>query len=196
MERNMLDYLPDALRPYRELRAMAAGWQALFDGLWRAADQALDDQFVTTAGEYGLSRWESMLGIRAKGTESLDKRRARVLSRLLEQLPFTMRGLLVDALLLNKFDHARHLPRGDILPGTSQTIELLHGAIEVECAVIDRSLDITRLLDEHLVASVDACLTVEGLSFLEDIGSDRRLVESAKQLAHEPYLVANRVVTP
>lgn len=96
MERNMLDYLPDALRPYRELRAMAAGWQALFDGLWRAADQALDDQFVTTASEYGLSRWESMLGIRAKGTESLDKRRARVLSRLLEQLPFTMRGLLVQ----------------------------------------------------------------------------------------------------
>lgn len=96
MERNMLDYLPDALRPYRELRAMAAGWQALFDGLWRAADQALDDQFVTTAGEYGLSRWESMLGIQAKGTESLDKRRARVLSRLLEQLPFTMRGLLVQ----------------------------------------------------------------------------------------------------
>lgn len=96
MERNMLDYLPDALRPYRELRAMAAGWQVLFDGLWRAADQALDDQFVTTAGEYGLSRWESMLGIRVKGTESLDKRRARVLSRLLEQLPFTMRGLLVQ----------------------------------------------------------------------------------------------------
>ena len=96
MERNMLDYLPDTLRPYRELRAMAAGWQALFDGLWRAADQALDDQFVTTAGEYGLSRWESMLGIRAKGTESLDGRRARVLSRLLEQLPFTMRGLLVQ----------------------------------------------------------------------------------------------------
>lgn len=96
MERNMLDYLPDTLRPYRELRAMAAGWQALFDGLWRAADQALDDQFVTTAGEYGLSRWESMLGIRVKGTESLDKRRARVLSRLLEQLPFTMRGLLVQ----------------------------------------------------------------------------------------------------
>ena len=96
MERNMLDYLPDTLRPYRELRAMAAGWQALFDGLWRAADQALDDQFVTSAGEYGLSRWESMLGIRVKGTESLDKRRARVLSRLLEQLPFTMRGLLVQ----------------------------------------------------------------------------------------------------
>ena len=96
MERNMLGYLPDALRPYRELRAIAAGWQALFEGLWRAADQALDDQFVTTAGEYGLSRWESMLGIRARGTESLDERRARVLARLLEQLPFTMRGLLVQ----------------------------------------------------------------------------------------------------
>ena len=27
--------------------------------IW-AADQALDDQFVTTAGEYGLSRWEDV----------------------------------------------------------------------------------------------------------------------------------------
>ena len=120
----------------------------------------------------------------------------RLGARLDDQSYDPMRSYFIDALLLNKLGHARHLPRGDILPGASQTVEPSYGAIEVECAVIDRSLDITRLLDEHLVASVDACLTVEGLSFLEDIGSDRRLVESAKQLAHEPYLVANRVITP
>ena len=37
-----------------------------------------------------------MLGIYARGTETLDERRARVLARLCEQLPFTLRTLRVQ----------------------------------------------------------------------------------------------------
>ena len=107
-----------------------------------------------------------------------------------------MRGFLVDALLFGKLGHARRLPRSDILPGTPRTIEPSYGAVEVKHAVIDRSLDIARLLGEHLVASIDARLTVEGLSFLEDVGSDGRLVKGAEQLVHEPYLVAGRIIAP
>ena len=93
MDRKLFDYLPDALRPYRELRAIAAGQQALFESLWQALDRALDDQFAGTAGDYALTRWEHMLGISARATETLDERRSRVLARLCEQLPFTLHTL-------------------------------------------------------------------------------------------------------
>lgn len=96
MDRKLLDYLPDALRPYRELRAIAAGQQVLFEALWQSLDRALDDQFIATADDYALTRWERMLGIYARGTETLDARRARVLARLCEQLPFTLRTLRVQ----------------------------------------------------------------------------------------------------
>ena len=86
MERKLTDYLPDTLRGYREFAAIADGQQWLYDGLWEAVDRALDDQFVPSAGEYGLSRWESILGIYAKGTDTAEERRTRILLRLSEQL--------------------------------------------------------------------------------------------------------------
>lgn len=93
MDRKLLDYLPDALRPYRELRAITAGQQVLFEDLWQSLNRALDNQFLVTADDYALGRWEGILGIYPRGTETLDERRARIMARLCEQLPFTLRTL-------------------------------------------------------------------------------------------------------
>ncbi len=90
MDRSMLAYLPPALRGYREFQAIAAGQQALFSALWQEADQALDNQFLDTAGLWGVARWEELLGIQPKGTETLEERRFRVKARVSEQLPFTL----------------------------------------------------------------------------------------------------------
>ena len=54
------------------------------------ADSLLADQFILTAGESGISRWEKILGIAPKGTDTLDDRRFRVLTRLNEELPYTL----------------------------------------------------------------------------------------------------------
>lgn len=93
MIRKIIDYYPDILKPYREIMGIADGDQWLFSRLWDAADQAFDDQFVTIAGEYGISRWEKILNIYPGAKESLEDRRFRILSRLNEKLPFTIRML-------------------------------------------------------------------------------------------------------
>lgn len=93
MIRKMIDYYPDILKPYREIQGISDGDQWLFSRLWDAADQAFDDQFVTIAGEYGIKRWEKILDIYPAKEESLEDRRFRVLSRLNEKLPFTIRML-------------------------------------------------------------------------------------------------------
>lgn len=93
MERKLIKYLPSILQPYREIQAITVGQQWLLEQLWTAVDRALNNQFVSTADDYGIKRWESMLSIKPKGTDTLDERRFRIIARLNEQLPFTYRML-------------------------------------------------------------------------------------------------------
>ena len=69
------------------------GEQPAVAGLWDAWKTVLDALFVRYANEQGLARWERMLGIRPRGTDSMEVRRVAVLARLNEQLPFTERTL-------------------------------------------------------------------------------------------------------
>jgi len=92
-DRPLLEYLPDILRDVREYQAIAAGGQPEIDQLWNETGTALDNQFVETATEYGIGRWESILGIVPKATLTLEERRFTILTRLAEQLPYTIRML-------------------------------------------------------------------------------------------------------
>ncbi len=61
--------------------------------LWACLANALNDQFVRSATENGVERWESILSIVPKGTESPEERKFRILTRINEQLPYTWRML-------------------------------------------------------------------------------------------------------
>lgn len=91
MIRRLIDYLPPVIRDVREFRAiMNDGEQAEIAELWDAVEAAFNDQFISEATENGIERWEKILGISPKGTDTLDARRFRILSRLNEQLPYTL----------------------------------------------------------------------------------------------------------
>ena len=93
MERKLLDYYPDFLKEFRDIREITETEQPEFDILWNRERDLLDDQFPSTATEKGIQRWEKILGITPKATVSLDDRRFLVLTRLAEELPYTMRML-------------------------------------------------------------------------------------------------------
>lgn len=95
MERKLIDYLPTFLREYAELRGVMDGEQPEFERAWNAADAVLDNQFIYTADSDGLSRWESLLGITPKGTYTLDERRFNILTRINQELPYTLPQLRV-----------------------------------------------------------------------------------------------------
>lgn len=89
MDRNLLDYIPQVLKKVRELKLTFQSEQVEVEKLWGALEKALKDQFVVDATEYGVSRWEKILAIAPKATETLDTRKFRILTRLREQLPHT-----------------------------------------------------------------------------------------------------------
>lgn len=91
---NLADYLPPFLREYRELKAVMDAENPEFLAVYSAADRVLKNEFIETADDYGLSRFENLLGILPSKNDTLDSRRARVFSRWFTELPYTMRAFL------------------------------------------------------------------------------------------------------
>jgi len=92
-EINILNYLPEFLKEFREIIELAASENPELLLLWEVLGNVMNDQFVADSTENGIKRWEKILGILPKGTDTLDLRKFRVLTRLNEKLPYTMRIL-------------------------------------------------------------------------------------------------------
>jgi hypothetical protein len=87
----LIEYLPEVIQGVREYKALFGhGEQPEIDNVWKAIDDAFDDQFIASATISGVKRWESILGLHPKGTDTLQNRKFRILSRLNEKLPYTM----------------------------------------------------------------------------------------------------------
>lgn len=91
--RKLIDYLPPYMQEYLEMQKIMEAQQSKVDLLWVAAENALADQFILDATAYGVTRWESMLNISPKDTDTLDERKFRILTRLNQELPYTLRKL-------------------------------------------------------------------------------------------------------
>lgn len=92
-EIEVLSYLPPVLREFKENQEIAKVENPQIERLWQATEQAMNDQFIETATEYGVSRRERMLHIFPAGTDTLETRKFRLLTRYNEQAPYTRRVL-------------------------------------------------------------------------------------------------------
>lgn len=91
--RKLINYLPPFMQDYREMAVIMETEQTAIDRLWMEAENALADQFILEATENGVMRWESMLGVSPKDTDTLDERKFRILTKLNQELPYTLRKL-------------------------------------------------------------------------------------------------------
>ena len=87
-------YLPEALKDVRELDAIMSAETGEIEDLWRACEDCMNDQFISEATKNGIERREKMLGITPFATDTLDDRRFRVLSRYIEDIPYTRKSLI------------------------------------------------------------------------------------------------------
>ncbi|QIB68646.1 YmfQ family protein [Aminipila butyrica] len=90
---NLIAYLPEILQDIREFKTVAETENLELKQLQAALNAALNDLFVESSTEYGVARWEKILKISPKGTNSLAERKFRILARLNEQLPYSYRML-------------------------------------------------------------------------------------------------------
>ena len=92
-DRFLIDYLPPFMREYAEMKQIMSAEQPEFDNLYDSCEQMLSDQFIMYASENGVKRWESIMRVTPKDTDSLETRRFRLLTKLHQELPYTMRKL-------------------------------------------------------------------------------------------------------
>ena len=93
-DRKLIEYLPEFLRDIREYKAILTdAVEPEVVALFQAIETALNDQFVQTASEYGVSRYEKMLKISSKSSYSLDDRKFTILTKINEHVPYTLTAL-------------------------------------------------------------------------------------------------------
>lgn len=86
-------YLPEVLADVRDFKELTAAEDPEFTLYYEKADIVLDDCFVDTLDAYGCARWEKMLALAVKDTDTLDLRRLRIKAALNGDTPYTMRSL-------------------------------------------------------------------------------------------------------
>ncbi len=96
----LVSYLPPYLKEYKELNAILDAENPELVLLWDAAQKVLKNQFIETADEYGIARFEKLLGILPSTSESLESRRSRVSSRWFDHIPYSLKSLILRLTVL------------------------------------------------------------------------------------------------
>lgn len=86
-------YIPPFMQNYTELMETLKAENPEFSFAWNAVDRILYNHFISTADEYGISRFESILGIYPEADDTLEIRRMRVQNRWFTTIPYTIRTL-------------------------------------------------------------------------------------------------------
>ena len=75
----MLGFLPEFLRDFRELREIITAEEPEFDMLVENLENTLNSMFIETATEMGLEKYEKLLNIKPIST-NIEERRASVMA--------------------------------------------------------------------------------------------------------------------
>lgn len=90
---NLVSYLPSFLAEFKENIALLHAENSEFEFLWKSFDRILKNEYISTADESGLSRFEDIVGIKPLSDDTLESRRSRVFSRWFNHIPLTLKGL-------------------------------------------------------------------------------------------------------
>ncbi len=81
------------MQEYREMAQITGAEQPDFDQIWAYRSLVRNNAFVADTDTYGMARWEKVVGVVPLPNQTLGERRAVVLAKLNEQLPYSMRAL-------------------------------------------------------------------------------------------------------
>lgn len=78
LDRKLIDYLPPVLQSVMEFAAITGAQQPEIEAAWDALNLVMDNQFVDTATEAGVTVWEKEINIVPLATDTLEDRKQRL----------------------------------------------------------------------------------------------------------------------
>lgn len=97
---DLVSYLPPFMADFKEIAVTLEAENPEFVLVWNAADRVLQNEFIESADEYGISRFEKILNILPSTKDTLESRRARVQVRWFNTIPYTMKAFLAKLVAL------------------------------------------------------------------------------------------------
>ena len=89
----LIEYLPQFMADRKEMQVITTSEDPEFTLFWAVLKRVINNQFITTCDEQGISKFEKMLKLYPYESDTLEMRIARVLVEWNAQLPYTMRSL-------------------------------------------------------------------------------------------------------
>ena len=89
----LIEYLPKFMADRKEMQVITSAEEPEFTLFWAVLKRVINNQFITTCDEQGISKFEKMLKLYPYESDTLEMRIARVLVEWNAQLPYTMRSL-------------------------------------------------------------------------------------------------------
>lgn len=86
---DIYSYFPPVVAETKEIKHISNALTNEFKRLQRARDETYKNQYVSTLEPSGCKRWETMLNIPSKQTDSLETRRMRIGSQIVSEIPYT-----------------------------------------------------------------------------------------------------------
>lgn len=93
MQADIARYFPDCMRGISEFARLAQTENVEFDRTWDALDRLCANLFVESADETGVRWWERMTRLPTVASDPLAVRKFRILLKINNRLPYTMRWL-------------------------------------------------------------------------------------------------------
>lgn len=97
---DLVSYLPPFMADFKEISVTLEAENPEFVLVWKAADRVLQNEFIESADEYGISRFEKILNILPLTEDTLESRRARVQARWFNTIPYTLKAFLAKLVAL------------------------------------------------------------------------------------------------
>ena len=86
---DIYSYFPPVVAETKEIKHISNALTNEFKRLQKARDETYKNQYVSTLEPSGCKRWETMLDIPSKQTDSLETRRIRIASQIVSEIPYT-----------------------------------------------------------------------------------------------------------
>ena len=90
---DIYSYFPPVVAETKEIKHISNALTNEFKRLQRARDETYKNQYVSTLEPSGCKRWETMLNIPSKQTDTLETRRMRIGSQIVSEIPYTKETL-------------------------------------------------------------------------------------------------------
>lgn len=91
--KKLIQYLPDFMKQFGEMREIMSVEDHQFDCIDSRMQRVLNNAFIEDADDYGIKKYESLLGIIASAGETLESRKTRVLLHWNNIVPYAYRVL-------------------------------------------------------------------------------------------------------